>query len=315
MNRSLLTVMLVMLLFVGSALAEAPAGSKVLLRLNLEVGDQFSYRNISHQIISQDIMGMNQVIDQTVTTDYAAEVTEKISDLYSIRFTYTRTQFVMDGGAMMGTVSYDSDAEQDGEVEAAARSYAAMIGQSFVAKVNSGGEVESLEGLDDMLEAMIKEFEDLPQEEKDAIRSSLDTQFGQEGMISNVQAFFLRFPEKKVKRGYTWDSSRQQKSGFSINIATKNVLEAVTDTGVVVNTTSTQVSDPGFPMEFSGMTLNYDIKGTGEGSQTIDPTSGMLIRSQSKQSLAGEVTATGGMMGNGMTWPITIESTNTYEAL
>ncbi len=307
--------MLVMLLFVGSAFAEAPAGSKVLLRLNLEVGDQFSYRNISHQIISQDIMGMNQVIDQTVTTDYAAEVTEKISDLYSIRFTYTRTQFVMDGGAMMGTVSYDSDAEQDGEVEAAARSYAAMIGQSFVAKVNSGGEVESLEGLDDMLEAMIKEFEDLPQEEKDAIRSSLDTQFGQEGMISNVQAFFLRFPEKKVKRGYTWDSSRQQKSGFSINIATKNVLEAVTDTGVVVNTTSTQVSDPGFPMEFSGMTLNYDIKGTGEGSQTIDPTSGMLIRSQSKQSLAGEVTATGGMMGNGMTWPITIESTNTYEAL
>lgn len=297
-------------LLVVFAVSPEVAAQKVLLRLDLNEGDTYSYVNAVDQTITQDIMGMNQVIKQEITFHYDATVVEKMGDDYKIKYTYTRAIFNMDGGPMMGVTEYDSDNE-DEEVAPMARGYAGLIGQSFTATMNSQGEIGEVEGVSAMLDNMMEQFGDMPDTEKANIRTSMEAQFGDEGIKSTIQAASPSFPEKKMKVGKPWESEDVLQSGFKMNKTSTFVITSASDSEVAIDIDATLVSDPESSMETNGMNLNYDVTGDATGNQVLDRTSGMVKTMTLDQNMTGEVTATGGMMGDGMTWPITIESKTT----
>lgn len=294
---------------VFAASPEATA-QKVLLRLDLTEGDTYSYVNAVDQTITQDIMGMNQVIKQEITFHYDAMVEEKTGDDYKIKYTYTRAIFNMDGGPMMGVTEYDSDNE-DAEVAPMARGYAGLIGQSFTATMNSQGEIGEVEGVSAMLDNMMEQFGDMPAAEKANIRTSMEAQFGDEGIKSTIQAASPSFPEKKMKVGKPWESIDVLQSGFKMNKLSNFVITSASDSEVAIDIDATLNSDPESTMETNGMNLNYDVTGDATGNQVLDRASGMVKTMTLNQNMTGEVTATGGMMGEGMTWPITIDSKTT----
>lgn len=309
MNVKRIFAGLFVLLMVFAASPEATA-QKVLLRLNLNEGDTYSYINAVDQTITQDIMGMNQVIKQEIIFYYDATVEEKMDDAYKIKYTYTRAIFNMDGGPMMGVTEYDSeDGEED--VPPMALGYAGLVGQSFTATMNSLGEVGEVEGVSAMLDNMMEQFGDMPATEKANIRASMEGQFGDEGIKSTIQAASPAFPEKKMKVGKPWESIDVLQSGFKMNKTSTFVITSVSDSEVAIDVDATLVSDPESSMETNGMNLNYDVTGDGNGSQVLDRASGMVKTMTLEQNMSGEVTATGGMMGEGMTWPMSIVSTTT----
>lgn len=309
MNFKRIFAGLFVLLMVFAVSPEA-AAQKVLLRLDLNEGDTYSYINAVDQTITQDIMGMNQVIKQEITFHYDAMIESKTDDEYQIKYTYTRAIFNMDGGPMMGVAEYDSENEEE-EIPPMARGYAGLIGQSFTATMNSLGEVGEVEGVSAMLDHMMEQFGDMPATEKANIRASMEGQFGDEGIKSTIQAASPAFPVKKVKVGKAWESEDVLQSGFKMNKSSNFVITSATDSEVMIDVTSTLVSDPESSMETNGMNLNYDVTGDGTGSQILDRASGMVKSMTLDQNMSGEVTATGGMMGEGMTWPMSIVSTTT----
>jgi len=292
------------------AVAPEVVAQKVLLRLNLNEGDTYSYVNAVDQTITQDIMGMNQVIKQEITFHYDATVEEKTEEGYKIKYTYTRAIFKMDGGAMMGVTEYDSENE-DQEIAPMARGYAGLVGQSFTATMNSKGEIGEVKGVSAMLDHMMDQFGDMPDAEKANIRTSMEAQFGDEGIKSTIQAASPSFPEKKMKVGKPWESVDVLQSGFKMNKTSTFVITSANDSEVAIDVDAALVSDPESSMETNGMSLNYDVTGDGTGNQVLDRASGMVKSMTLEQNMSGEVTATGGMMGEGMTWPMTIVSTTT----
>ncbi|MDP5169780.1 MAG: DUF6263 family protein, partial [Bacteroidia bacterium] len=302
MNRKQFSSLLLMLFLVVTALAEAPAGPKALLRVNLSVGDKLSYHSMTDQLIVQDIMGMKQEMKQQIGLTYDMVVESKESGVYTLSYTYTRSQFMMDAGPMMGKVEYDSDTHE-GEIEAMARGYAATVGKSFSVKMDERGQVLEITGVDEMISSMMEDFADLPEAEREAIKTSLQTQFGGEALKGSIQASSPVYPEKKVKAGSSWESAYRTESGFSLDITSSTAVTSLNGEEAVLTATLSQASDPETSMEMSGMKLVYDIKGGGETTSTVSLGNGMLSKSTTVQNLSGEVTASGGMMGNGMTWP------------
>lgn len=286
------------------------SAQKVELRLNLTEGDTYSYINEVDQTITQDIMGMKQVIEQDITFYYDATVVSAEEDEYKLEYTYTRSILKMDGGPMMGVTEFDSEEETE-DIPPMAIGYAGLIGQSFTVTFNALGEVTEVKGVDAMLDNMMEQFGDMPENERETIRTSMETQFGEEGMKSTIQAASPSFPEGKMKKGGTWESEDVVNSGFKMNKTSQFEITDISRSEVVVDITANFVSDPESSMETNGMTLNYDVTGEGTGSQVLDRKSGMVTSATLTQTMSGDVTATGGMMGEGMTWPMSIVSTTT----
>ncbi len=298
----------------------APAASvlaqgKALLRYNVNTGDVFQYESVTDQTISQNIMGMDQVIKQKITMVYDMEVLGENAGVYEIRHTYRRVKFFMDGGAMIGSIDYDSE-NPPAEVEAMARGYAALVGQTFTLNTNQLGEIVSVAGLTEMIDAIATQFGDLPEEELEAMRSSLQSQYGDDAMTTNLQAASPAFPEKKVKVGKSWERSYTQNAGFAMDITSVYTVKSLAGEEAVIASALTTVSDPTSDMQMSGMTLKYTINGTGTGEVRYSKATGVPTQSTTTQSISGDVNASGGMMGaDGMSWPITIESTTTLNLI
>lgn len=311
MNRfSPFRILLVALLML--AITDPSFAQKARLRLNLDIGDTFLYENITEQEINQDIMGQRQEMDQTIGFTYRLTVTDFSDDLYTMTYEYTRVQFIQ--ASTMGEVRYDSD-ENPETNEPMARGYAAMVGQSFVVTMNTLGEVVGVTGVETMLDHMTDQFSDLPEQQREAIREQLKNQFGDEAMTANLQATMTGFPKKKVKPGFTWDSQNVTKSGFTLTSDVTSTVESIADGYVAVSTEGEMYSDPDSSMEMNGMNLSYDLQGTATGNYSVLITNGMISKQVVNQDLSGEVTASGGMMGNGMSWPIEIKSVSTMALL
>ena len=304
---------LLLLAFMAPAASVLAQGS-ALLRYKVNIGDKFTYETVTDQVISQNIMGMEQVIKQKITMVYDMEVIGENAGVYEIRNTYRKAKFSMDGGALMGTVEYDSE-NPPAEVEAMARGYAALVGQTFTYHTNQLGEIVSVSGLSEMMDAIVNQFGDLPEAELEAMRTSLESQYGDTPMSTNLQAASPAFPEKKVKVGKSWERSYTQNTGFSMDINSVYTVKSLAGDEAVIASALTTTTDPESAMEMSGMTLKYNMSGTGSGEVRYAKTTGVVTQSTTTQSINGDVNASGGMMGEGMSWPITIESTTTLNLI
>lgn len=311
MNAKRLFTVLFSLMLVFAITPEV-AAQKALLRLNLDQDQTYSYVSTTDQVITQDIMGMNQVIKQKIMLYYDVTVKEVSDETYTLDYTYTRAALNMDGGPMLGVTEYDSE-DADENVPPMAMGYSGLVGQTFTTIVNYQGEILEVQGVDAMLDNMVEGMDGIPASERETMKTSLRSQFGEDAMKSNLQGASPILPEKKVKAGKGWDYTSTITAGFTMDQTSEYTVKSVSSDEVVLTSTFSQVSDPESPMETNGMTMNYEVTGSGTGESVIDRASGMISSSTATQEMSGEVTASGGMMGAGMTWPITITSTSVLE--
>lgn len=288
------------------------SAQKALLRLTLNQDQVFSYVSTVDQVITQDIMGMNQVIKQKIALYYDLTVKDVSDETYTLDYTYTRVTLNMDGGAMLGVTEYDSDQDKE-DTPPMAVGYAGMVGQAFTFTTNRRGEIQDVQGIDKLLDRMIEGMDDISEAEREAMKAAFRNQFGEEATKSNIQGSLPVFPEKKVKSGKSWDQVTIIAAGFQMNQTTTYTVESIAEDQVKLSASISQGSDPESTMETNGMTMAYEVTGQGTGESIIDMSSGMVSLSTSTYEISGEVTASGAMMGNGMTWPISISQTSVLE--
>ena len=139
---------------------------------------------------------MSQVM-KSVVEDVAADGTATIRQVYeSVR---------MEVNSPMSRMAYDSTQKDNASMDPAAKGmFSVMIGESFLLVLSPSGEVQKVDGMSRIME---KVFQNLPQDPAAAaMLNGIRNSFSDDAMRATMSQGFLRFPDRALKIGDTWDS-------------------------------------------------------------------------------------------------------------
>ncbi|KAB2807348.1 DUF6263 family protein [Phaeocystidibacter luteus] len=281
----------------------------VSLRLNPEVGDEFTVTVDQKQDITQTIMGMEQKITQDQAIRVVYECTGVSKDAILMDATIDGAKLSTSGA--VGDTDYDSDNPSD-EATGQALVYSAMIGSVLKAEFNVFGQIEKVTGVNAMMEKVADAFDFAEGPERDAFMDEVAKSISDESFAKDFGASMITFPKEEMSVGDTWTSESTVQTQTLLKVVTTYTVQEITDDQVVLSvegniSTDSSSSDP---VVVSGMELVYSLGGTQAGSIRIDREKGWVTTSTIDLDISGEVE----MMPNaqvpeGLTWPLMIKST------
>jgi hypothetical protein len=193
-----------------------------------------------------------------------------------------------------------------------------VLGKAFTIRVTAVGLVESVDGLDIMLDGVSKNSKVVSRADTVFGENSvhnLKQLFGDKAMKARLQQAFAVFPSRPVGIGDSWDQTlvvdapvptivrstwtlQSQKDGVFV-LAVKSKVDSDPKAGPSVYL-ATAFLDGGGPQgpisaQFGQqLTTRYDFQGDQEGTVQIDESTGLPIRGKLVQKISGKVTASNG---------------------
>ena len=291
----------ILFLVYGTALADEPVDKKdtpqpnqqqVLLKFNLQPGDQYLFSSVMKQNIRQTLMGQEMITIQHVTTDYVYAVQSVENGLTTINVTFRTIKMDMDIAGMQ-SVSFDSENPDAATNELKALSN--LVGQSFLMQVDESGSVEKIEGLAEIIASVGGEQAEM-----------LKQSFGDSSMIQNMNQVTNIYPNKQVGLGESWTKTFSGSiAGFLQSEATSAFSLSEIKGDLAILETDGQMSfskleGPGGNPMLAG--AEFNLNGTQTGTLEVDIKSGLPISVKLKQDIKGDIDV------QGMQIPTNIES-------
>jgi hypothetical protein len=282
----------------------------VELRLKLEKGKTYYQKTLFEQKMTQTVMGQQQTINQNMGTGMKLDVLD-VDSQGNMRIRHTFDWMMTKQAAPMMTVEYDS-AKQD-KPPAGTEMFAALLGQSYIAKLSPKGEILALEGIEQMREAITKK---LPAGSKENPAMGAVSPYLEEKSLREMTENTLgNYPDKPVEIGDSWSRKRNLSLGFWLILDSKWTLQKREAGAALIGATGTMRSDPNSPpMEVSGMKMKFDVAGTYESTLRMDEATGLIALDQGRQQFKGDIKMLGDAQGPPMmTIPIASEITSKLE--
>lgn len=295
-----------------SCATTTPHGGKTAdsfqLQVRLKKGEAHLQKMTMEQVVTQQIQGMEIVVNQTMGFDMLQEVLD-VDDKGNANLKVTYVAARLKHSSMMGEFNYDS-ANPPQELPPQAMGIAALVGNGFKMKVDSRGEILSISGLDELLENAIKALDVEEGPMRVALAKALKEQFGEAAMKESMSQQSTIYPNKKLSVGDTWEQKSTTTRGFAAIMDTKYTVSSRKDGIVSVEISSFITENPkGEPMDMGVARMRYNVRGMQKGTIAINEKTGIPTRMNIRQKLDGTVK----LLDENEEWPISIESTITVE--
>ena len=199
-----------------------------------------------------------------------------------IKSTYRRVVMAMDAGGTSVDIDTDkpvTDSVTDlpvNPMNMMGNMFQAMIGKSFLMKVDAEGKVTEVSGLKEMADAMIASM-NLNEEMKPMIQRLFSAQFNEENLKQTFSQSFNIFPNKAVKVGDTWDKTIVVPGMVATTMNSTYTVKSITADNVTLGITST--------IEVG------NTKGTQTGTLIVDPRTGLVTDGDMVQKFEEKVTS------------------------
>lgn len=296
------------------AQGDAAAGGKVLLQLRLKAGQVHKLQMTTNQKISQKIMGQEQDVTQEFGLGYSMEVL-KVADNgnATVKLTYNSARMKQETPA--GKTEYDS-ARKDESVPPAARPFAALLGQSLQLEMTPQGSIVKIEGVDKLIDALLKAIELPAGADKAVLEKAFREQFGDEAVKENMTQMFAAYPKTAVGVGESWKKKATMTKPFPMTTDSTWTLKSLKGGVAVLDIqTKLRANPEGPPMKMGPMTIRPDLSGQQSGTQDVDTATGWLKSCKLTQEFSGKLKMEGAPgMTQPMEWPITVKGTVTIES-
>jgi hypothetical protein len=286
------------------------AQEKYMLRLNLENGQRYQQRMTMSQSIDQVMNGVTVTMNQDMTLDYDYSVTDvDAQGVATVESTYDRIASKVSTQGM--AVSYDS-ATAEGSISPEFRPLAAMVGKTFTMRISPLGSVVSIEGLSEILDAVIAEMTiDGPAREQ--VLENMKRQFGEEAMKDLIEQAMAIYPPEPVAVGDSWVKTIEIRQMVPLKLDNTWVLKEVNENTATLEVTSL-IGPAGddTTVNMMGTDLNVQLEGAQSGISVIDRKTGWVESSTVNQNVDGTMTLPAGEgLPEGMSIPLSIRSTVT----
>ena len=300
---------------VGSAF-----GQQVTLQYRWRKGDEVSYRFVE-QTTTTTMSGLpgsgevavdttfNQVI-RTVVDDVAADGTA------TLHYVFHSARWEMK--SPMGTIASDtvtSDSTAPNSLAAVMNKVlSTLVGQSFVIVMSPNGQVQSVEGMNTVME---KVFKTLPADPSvAAMLDGLKNSFSEESTRGALAQGYGQLPDRPLAPGDTWNSRWTATHPVvgrltTTNVSTLKSVETVgADSVATVTTNLAMTQDQPAPIGPSGLTMQSGS--SGESEMIFDVARGRLRRSTSRATMPMKMSGPG-PDGNPMNIQAVVKSLFTME--
>jgi len=277
------------------------------LKLNLEKGKTYSYVMSTIQKTEQEMMGQKNNMDQSMVFGYSMEVKEVDKDHnHTILVKYDRIK--MEQKSENLNVLFDSQLPETADTGMAAmlaKPFRALLGNGYTMVMKPDGTVNSITGIEGMIDAIISRMTagtQMPEENIAQMREQMSMQFNEEMLKNNMEQGFRFYPSKPIKKGDTWNITYTMKGGLPMIINTTYKLTKVSgktayvDVDATINIDSTQQ-----------MMGKVTMDGKQTGKLEINIPSGLTTHAELKQDINMKMSAMGMEMPAKMSSTIVIE--------
>ncbi|MEO1218210.1 MAG: DUF6263 family protein [Bacteroidota bacterium] len=314
-NQRITIFILSLLLFLSGCksskkVAEVPVKdeSGYLLKVNMEKGDSFRYKQEIKQEITQSIMGMNNEMKQNIGFGFEMMAVDEIAGRTKVKISYLSASYMMDNPMMQA----DFDSEKSMEnVPDAALGAAALIGLSFYGYLNDEGGLEDMEGLEEFKEGLIENMRKINPEVNEVMIAAMQEQYNSDKMKESFSGLSAFYPKARIEVGDSWNQKMTIKSSFAMDLDTDYTLDKVEEGKAYISVNSRLTTDPDSPLEMQGMLLTYAMEGDQIGETIVDLKTGMAVSSSVNQNVNGIMTMEGGQLPEPTEVPMGIKSVTT----
>lgn len=301
------------IIFIVAALASATVcntATAVELQLKLDTGKTYYERTVVEQKITQTVMDQTQVIELAMGTGMKLEVLD-VDAQGNMRIRYTRIWSMFRQAVPMAAIDYDSARQTT--PPAGAEPLAALLGQSYVVRLDPKGKVLDVNGIEELREAVRQKLP--PGAETSPAMNVLKPYFDRQTLKDQIESTMAVYPGKPVEPGESWSQKRAVTLGFGMLIDSKWTLQK-REAGVATIGVSSSIrfNPEAPPMDSQGMKLKFDMSGTQEGTIRLAEATGLITSSQDRHLLKGEIQLGTGAEGPPMmVIPSVFETTSRFE--
>ena len=304
-------ILLALLLAFFSALALTSCDTAHAMRVELSpaAGASGQYEISIRQEISQKAMGQSIDSRNTMTYGWTQTVGESDGNAIVIDVTYDWVKADLELPPPAQSIRFDSRKPSEPSPQTAG--FVAIVGKGFKVRVTPTGEILSVEGIREMLDAMLAEMQ-TDSNMLDAMRESLKRQFGDESLKEMMQPFMTIYPPGEVSVGDTWTRQHVvntmyphvQDNTYELLEENKGLLKVAVDSKI-------RSKDEGSVVDMGMMKFDFTMDGTQKGTLTLDPANGGLVQgSRLESNLKGSMKVIG--QDAMEPWPITIHQVMSY---
>jgi FKBP-type peptidyl-prolyl cis-trans isomerase len=275
---------------VAAAVAQ---NDKVEFRLRLKQGQSYGLRMLSEQKIVQTINGRQINITQVIGFDMRYDVlkVDEAGNL-TVKFSYTGATFMMNGP--MGNLEYDSSVPGD-KIADPVKGIAAMVGQSLQLTMSPAGRVLAIQGIDAMMDKMIKAVDTPDANMRELIQGQMKAQFNTESIKKMTESSAAVYPDKPVAIGESWNRNAAFAAMGSPSLAMQSTytLKDRRDGIAIIDSEAKMGGDANAPTVKVGMMdVKNELSGEMKSSLELEEATGWIRKSDGRLLASGKVTTT-----------------------
>lgn len=256
----------------SSQTQEPPAyvdGDKYVLAFRVPSGQTFDGTMEIDNDMDMFVMGQSMAMKQgqTYFYDYDVVSVEEKTGLITIEQTLRRVKGSVEND-MTGAQSFDTSDENGGG--AMGQQLGAMVDVPIRFTMTPTGEVQSVDGMDDIRERLTEDALN------DAQKEMIEQMLSDDSFNSNMQTFSY-FPATPVSVGDSWNSQKRVNMGMEMMMDATYTLDRVeADSAFLQVDIDTYTPDDARAMESMGGEMNMDMTGTMTGTAVVDLPTGLL---------------------------------------
>ena len=265
-----------------------------LLQYDLDVGDSFTIDQEAKQVITQEISGMKQIINNDIIGAMHFKVVQSEPDYLVMEMSFKKIKMTMSSPSLGELMSMDTTSETDDMMSLLMRG---AIDQPVTIYMYRNGKINEVTGGDKLIENMFKNAGMTQPELINASKAQMEKQFGTKALTNSFEQMTFLFSEDEVNVNDTWSNE------YFGDLNAKNTwtLSSIEGDNYYINGTADiamKTTNDSVTMDLSG-TQNTVVKGSLKTGVMVE----LLVNNECK----------GNSSINGMEIPTTIKSTITYK--
>lgn len=266
-------------------------GEPIDLKFHPAKGSVTKLKATLDQKVTQTVGGTPSTVGQSVTLVYSMATEDVAGDgTATVRVTYDAVAFKQQapGGV---EVEYDS-AKPPATIPPVARGFAALVGLGVTIKVSPAGHVTDVQGVDEMIDGIIKKLEIPDGPSKPLLEKSLRKDFGPDAVRDNMETMLLIYPDKPVSVGDSWTRHMTITKGFPIVLDNAFTLKDVSGDAATLEVKSKLTNNADAPpLDLGQRKLSYQLSGEQNGTIKLKRVDGMIVSADMKQIVDGKMIA------------------------
>ncbi|MBJ7881799.1 DUF6263 family protein [Gelidibacter salicanalis] len=280
-------------------LSSLTISAQKMLQYELKVDQTFKVEQQAKQHITQDIRGVDQIIDNNLKSTMQFKVVNVAQDLITLEMVFTHMKMTMSSPSLGELLSADTSIDDDTDITS--KMFRGTLNIPVTMVMERTGKIRSISGGEKLIASMLKVANITDAATIEANTAQFEKQFGGEALSNSFEQMTYFLPAKPVQVDDSW------KNTYNGDLESKNAWTLTSyneDTYKVSGVAETTMSN-----------IDENVMMVLTGTQET------TINAHSKTGLFKDITVEGSYTGDtqvlaaNMTIPTKITSTITYKLL